>query len=158
MQKSVFFLTLLTVLTAASAAEIHIAEKIPYEDESRIEHKITSECTEIGSTLSESIVKHAAEKGLTVVRSAHPESQSQYAKVEISAAMSAGNAFIGHAKGISVYGVLYQDGKEVHKTTLSRNSMGGVFGGFKGSCSVLYRTANALGKDVAGWLVSQNKQ
>lgn len=158
MQKSVFFLAALTALSAASAAEIHIAEQIPYQDEGRIDYRITSECTKIGAIMSESIVKHATEKGLTVVRSTNPENHSRYAKIKIDSAMSAGNAFVGHAKGISVYNELFQNGNIVHKTTLSRNSTGGMFGGFKGSCSVLYRTANVLGKDIAGWLAAQSKQ
>jgi hypothetical protein len=35
--------------------------------------------------------------------------------------------------------------------------MGGAFGGFKGSCSVLGRTVKALGKDIAQWLVQPAK-
>ncbi len=32
--------------------------------------------------------------------------------------------------------------------------MGGLFAGFKGSCSVLGRTVKAIGKDIAEWLVN----
>lgn len=158
MQKIAFFLAAFTALSSASAAEIYIAEQIPYQDESRIDHRITSECTKIGTVMSESIVKHAAAQGVTVVRSAEPEKYDRYAKITIDSAMSSGNAFIGHAKGLSVYNELFQNGKVVHKTTMNRNSMGGMFGSFKSSCSVLYRTANVLGKDIAGWLAAQNKQ
>ena len=58
---------------------------------------------------------------------------------------------------MTVYGELFQNGHVIHKTTLNRNSMGGVFGGFKSSCSVLYHTANVLGKDIANWLNTQHK-
>ena len=33
-----------------------------------------------------------------------------------------------------------------------RNSSGGMGAGFKGSCDVLERSVNAIGKDVAAWL------
>jgi hypothetical protein len=56
-----------------------------------------------------------------------------------------------------VRGKLYQDGKEIGAFTGRRNSMGGAFGGFKGSCSVLGRTVKALGKDIAQWLVQPAK-
>jgi hypothetical protein len=32
--------------------------------------------------------------------------------------------------------------------------MGGAFAGFKGSCSVLGRTVEALGEDIGGWLAA----
>lgn len=158
MQKSVFFLTAFTALSSVSAAEIHIAEQIPYQDESRINHRITSECTDIGRILSESVVKHAAGHNITVIRSPNPENHNVYAKIEIDSAISAGTAMIGHWKGISLQSTLYRNGSEADRTTLKRNSTGGMFGGFKSSCSVLYRTANVLGKDIAGWLAAQSKQ
>jgi hypothetical protein len=37
-------------------------------------------------------------------------------------------------------------------TVLRRNSGGGMFGGFSGTCAILERVAGALGKDVAVWL------
>lgn len=159
MKKSILVLSALTALVpAVSAAEIHIAEKIPYEDEGRIDHRITSECSEIGSRISQAIEKYAQEKQLNIVRDGKTDTATAYADLKITSAMSAGNAFVGHAKGMSVYGELYQNGKLVHKTTFNRNSMGGMFGGFKGSCSVLYRTGNALGKDIANWLAAQSGQ
>jgi hypothetical protein len=43
----------------------------------------------------------------------------------------------------------------VAQTTLSRDSSGGFGGGYKGSCSVLRRCTNALGKDIAAWVKKQ---
>ncbi|OSI17388.1 hypothetical protein [Neisseria dumasiana] len=158
MHKSVLLCLLMGSAAAfASAADIHIAETVPYEDESRIDNRITSECTEIGSRLSQAVEKYARENQITVIRDGNTDPEVSYAKLHITSAMSAGNAFIGHAKGMSVYGELYRNGQPVHKTTFNRNSMGGMFGGFKGSCTVLYRTANALGKDIAAWLATQNR-
>lgn len=156
--KSILFLSLL-IPAWASAAEIHIAQSIPYEDESRIDHRITSECKEIGTTFSQSIEKFGTQKKLTIIRDPNGSDLSAnqtYAVITIDSAMSAGNAFAGHAKGLSARGELFKNGQSVHKTSFSRNSRGGFFGGFKSSCSVLNRTANALGKDVAGWLAEQN--
>lgn len=158
MNKNVLLGLLMSSAAAfASASEIHIAEKIPYEDEGRMDNRITSECTEIGTRLSQSIEKYGKDNGLVIVRDGSTDAGVSYAKLQITSAMSAGNAFIGHAKGMSVYGEFYRNGEPVHKTTFNRNSMGGMFGGFKGSCSVLYRTANTLGKDIAGWLAVQSR-
>ena len=35
--------------------------------------------------------------------------------------------------------------------------MGGMFGDFKGSCSVLNRTAKVLGMDIAKWVIQEQK-
>lgn len=158
MKNVLLCLVLGTAAAFASASEIHIAESIPYEDEGRIDNRITSECTEIGARMSQSIEKHGKSSGLIIVRDGNTATDATYAKLQITSAMSAGNAFIGHSKGMSVYGELYRNGELVHKTTFNRNSMGGMFGGFKGSCSVLYRTANVLGKDIAKWLGGQESR
>lgn len=73
-------------------------------------------------------------------------------QVEIVDAVSMGNAFIGHQKYARIEGTLYEDGRKVASFKGRRNSMGGAFAGYKGSCSVLGRTMKALGKDVADWL------
>ena len=159
MKKNVFlFITAPLAILPATAAEIHIAEQIPYKEGHNISPRITSQCTETGTILSESIAKHAAKKGITVIRSPNYESHSTYAKIEIDSATGIGSAMIGHWKGMALSGGFYQNGKESDKTTFKRHSTGGMFGGFKRSCSVFYRTANTLGKDVAGWLAAQSKR
>ena len=75
-----------------------------------------------------------------------------YVKVGITAAISEGNAFIGHRKMVGVLAILYINGVEVAKTTKTRDSMGGAFAGFKGSSAVLHRCCNTLGKDLAIWV------
>jgi hypothetical protein len=72
--------------------------------------------------------------------------------VHIKDASSRGNAFTGHHKSTLVVGKLYQDGELIGSFTGRRDSMGGMFAGYKGSCSVLGRTVKALGKDIAEWL------
>jgi hypothetical protein len=67
-------------------------------------------------------------------------------------AVSMGNAFLGHQKFTKVRGTLLQDGTKVASFKARRNSMGGAFAGFKGSCSVLGRTVEAMGEDIATWL------
>lgn len=67
-----------------------------------------------------------------------------------------GGAFSG-AKYMTVEGVLRDDGREVGSFTASRYSGGGVFGGYKGTCSIIGRCAKAIGKDIAGWLENPQK-
>jgi hypothetical protein len=76
-------------------------------------------------------------------------------EVEIISVVSAGNAFTGHRKQVAVRGRLLEGGKEIAIFNGTRSSMGGAFGGFKGSCSVLGRCLEALSKDMALWLKGQ---
>ncbi|MDO5074204.1 MAG: hypothetical protein Q4D63_07370 [Neisseria animaloris] len=159
MKKHTILLAAALAAASASATEIHIAHSIPYQDESRIDRRITSECTKIGEFMSESVAKNAAKQGITVVRTAEDLSgQHTYAKIEIDSAVSAGSAYIGHSKSISIYAELIENGEVVRKTSLMRHSGGGFMGGFKGSCAVLNRTANVLGKDIAKWLGGQESR
>ena len=72
--------------------------------------------------------------------------------VEISDAVSSGNAFIGHRKFVEVRGSLWEDGKKIGSFRGQRSSGGGAFAGYKSSCAVLGRCVKTLGKDIAGWL------
>jgi hypothetical protein len=47
---------------------------------------------------------------------------------------------------------LTQSGKVLQTTTLTRTSSGGFWGATMGTCQIMERIANTLGKDVAAWL------
>ena len=105
--------------------------------------------------MSKSLQETAAKSDITVVRDG--KKQGTYADIAITSAMSAGNAFIGHAKGMAVSATLYVDGKQVGKKTFTRNFSGGMFGAYKSSCAVLNRTSKVLGSDIAQWVVREQK-
>jgi hypothetical protein len=64
-----------------------------------------------------------------------------------------GGAWSG-AKHLAVEGTLWENGKVKGTFRAVRYSGGGMWGGYKGTCSILGRCAKAIGKDVAGWLES----
>ena len=72
--------------------------------------------------------------------------------VEITNAISGGNAFIGHRKSMTATAELFENGQSVDTATFTRNSGGGFGAGYKSSCSVLGRCTKALGNDFANWL------
>jgi len=75
-----------------------------------------------------------------------------YLDLIITNAVSEGNAFLGHRKLTQVKGILYKNGTRFASFRAQRHSGGGFFAGYKSSCSVLGRTAEVLGKDIAQWL------
>lgn len=136
----------------AQAAEFKVQKSVPYADDSIIAGNIKRECA-VDAQLAEALKRSAAASGNQVeLVDALDTASGQALKMEIFDAQSAGNAFIGHRKSVTVKGWLFKDGQQVAKFVARRNSGGGFAGGFKGSCSVLERTVNALGKDISGWL------
>lgn len=146
-------------IAAAQAADtVTVQSSTPYAHDALVAGAVRREC-KLPQELPAFIREYSKEDGTTVVLSpqASASSAGRVLTLEFVEVSSDGNAFIGHHKSTTVRGKLYQDGAEIGNFVGRRNSMGGAFGGFKGSCSVLGRTVKALGKDIAGWLVKPGK-
>jgi hypothetical protein len=143
---------LLLAMAEAQAGDFTVQAAVPYAQDAIIAGNIKRECR-IESQLPEALKRFAAQSGNRVDLVADPgQGPGQVLKMEIIDAQSSGNAWMGHHKSVTVKGWLYKDGQETAKFVARRNSGGGVGAGFKGSCDVLERTVNAIGKDIAGWL------
>ena len=153
--KAAFGAVLCVASIAAVASEpVKVPSSVPYADTGDVAGNIKREC-KINEQLSDYIVEYAKDNHVAVqtVATTDAAMPGRVLVVEISDAVSRGNAFIGHRKATSVRGALYEDGTKIGSFRGERDSMGGAFAGFKGSCSVLGRTVKALGRDIAVWLV-----
>ncbi|AWH17221.1 hypothetical protein C1922_07790 [Stenotrophomonas sp. ZAC14D2_NAIMI4_7] len=146
---------LATLVLPAAAAEIRVVQPVPFSESAIIAEAIKAECT-IGTTLAQSLAENAIRHGNTLVSGpvGADSGNGRSLKLELVEAQSAGNAFTGHFKSAAVRGVLFEDGRQIATVTARRVSRGGAFAGFKGSCTVLDRTVNAIGEDLAGWLAA----
>ena len=159
MRRMMVLIALATACTMAHAADpVAVQSKTPYSDDALIAGKIKRECT-IDTQLPAFVAEYGKSLGedIQLADSVTANAKGRVLVMKIIGARSQGNAFIGHHKSITISGKLYQDGTLVGSFDARRNSMGGAFAGFKGSCSVLGRDAKALGKDVAEWLVHPAK-
>lgn len=139
--------------SAAHADTITVPRPVPWAADAEIAGKIQRECT-LQTQLADFIQIYAQKQGQTIAF-ADKVDETTPGKVlilEIRDAVSEGNAFIGHHKSTSVRGRLIDNGQVIGSFRAKRNSMGGAFAGYKGSCSVLGRTVKALGEDIAQWL------
>jgi hypothetical protein len=136
-----------------SADAIKVQSVIPFKKGSMVALNIRQEC-KIDKQLPDYLVEYAEDYGVPVVQQPQvsDKTSGRALVLEITNAVSSGNAFIGHRKFTSVAGALYDNGNKQAAFTAARVSSGGFFGGFKGSCSVLGRTVKVLGKDIANWL------
>lgn len=145
----------ITMPAADAVKTVTIASIIPYKKGAPIATNIRQECT-INSQLSEFIQSYGKENHIGVARTPkiNTKEKGNVLFVEIVNAVSQGNAFLGHRKFTQVKGTLYTSGEKMAGFTAARFSGGGFFGAYKGSCSVLGRTVETLGKDIAGWLTN----
>lgn len=142
---------------AVYAADITINQTVKFHDEKVIQTNIKSECVNLGPKLVASTEAAVQKNGWSVIKKDEIDTTASGVslKLTIANAHSGGNAFIGHQKSVSIIAELFKDGKLVDTFTGNRSSSGGFAGGFKGSCAVLERCVNTLGKDVSAWLKKQ---
>ena len=149
------FLAIAMSASCMSFAEaIKVQSVIPYAESAKIPQKIRTECTKLGSQLAQFTQEFGKSFGVRIELTDKLDinEQGRVLHLEFTDAISKGNAFIGHQKSTAAHGILYQDGKKIAEFDVSRDSMGGMFAGYKGSCSVLGRTVKTMGKDIAQWL------
>lgn len=152
-------LTVLFVLAATPAAFaadiVTIQRHMGFNEDAEVPKAVLEEC-KLDGEMPRAVAESALNAGTTVnfAEKVDGTEPGRVLWMEIADVMSDGNGFIGHRKSITVKGKLYEDGKVVGSFKDRRSSMGGAFGGFKGSCSVLVRTANAIGEDIAHWLAA----
>lgn len=134
--------------------DVYLDDNIPYYDPLIIASNIKQECSSLGSALSNYIRTYSNDYNINIIQVEDPSAikSGLVLDLKIRSAVSAGNAWIGHKKQILIAAELLKNGKKLKDFTASRNSMGGFWGGFKGSCDVLDRTVNTLGSDTAVWL------
>ncbi len=142
----------------ACAETIQLARSIPYAEDAEIAGKILREC-KLQTQLAEFIKVFGTKHGhsIELVDAVDEASEGKVLVIEIRDAVSEGNAFLGHHKSTSARGKLLDNGVEIANFRVRRNSMGGAFAGYKGSCSVLGRTVKIMGEDIAKWLTAPSR-
>jgi hypothetical protein len=140
--------------TGASAQTVTMVRDVPFAEGAEIQRKVREECVQLRTQLADFTREFGREAGVQVelADTVSTDAPGRVLQLEITEAVSLGNPFIGHQKFTRVRGELFEDGQRIAGFKGTRTSMGGAFGGYKGSCSVLGRTVKALGKDIAFWL------
>lgn len=149
----------LAILFAASSSvsfanSVAVQSSIPYSADSKVAQNIRTECVKLNSQLAQFTRDYTKKSNVKVelVDNLDIQQKGRVLQIEIVDAVSMGNAFTGHHKYSAARGTLYENGQKVASFDARRQSMGGAFAGYKGSCAVLGRTAKAMGKDIANWL------
>lgn len=134
-----------------------VLKSIPFGENSVIDERVKTECKNLGNQLSSNIVENAPKFDIKMTQVLErPVSTGVFVDVYFVNIYTRGNAFIGHRKSTAIKADLYLNNKLLSSKSIARNSNGGFFGSFKSSCSVLERTVDALGSDIAKWLSTQD--
>jgi hypothetical protein len=158
-KSTAMYLAILASASTFSLAEpVAIQSNTPYAADAKVAQNIRTECTKLGSQLAEFTKQFSEKSGVDIALadSIDINQKGRVLQIELTDAVSMGNAFTGHQKATSARGTLYEDGKKIASFEARRQSMGGAFAGYKGSCSVLGRTVKAMGKDISLWLKQPN--
>ena len=73
-------------------------------------------------------------------------------RLQITHVLGVGGGAWSGPKAITVSAELLGNDGEIRRTKINRWSVGGMWGGFKGTCTILDRCAVSIGKDLARWV------
>lgn len=135
-----------------AAADVVLNPPIAYAKDAGVHEKIRSDC-HVEQLLEAAIAPYLA-KAKKVAGTTG--SGAAELKVEITHVMGVGGGAWTGPKAITVDATLSADGKVLRQGKVNRWTTGGMWGGFKGTCSILDRSAKAIGKDLARWIRDEN--
>lgn len=127
----------LVSLPLAAAAAVSIPEKIAYDKNAGVTDAVKKECA-----LDTKVPQY--------VKSAAGSSGKGTLEMRITNVLAPGGGAWSGPKAVTVAGTLRDGGKVVGTFTARRQTTRGGYG----TCQMLQRDAEAIGKDIAGWLKS----
>jgi hypothetical protein len=138
----------------SSAAEsVSVLRQVSFAESTMVRPEVKAEC-QLQTKLPGFVQEYARANGIEVVLVDALPKTGRVLDLQISDTGEGGNAWTGRVKTLTISGRLLENGKEVGSFRGRRSTSGGAFGGWKGNCAFFGRCAQALGKDVAGWLKS----
>jgi len=129
-----------------------VVSPVPFAEGSGANSDVQISCT-LDTRLPQ-FIESAAKRGVKVVISEDPgeDVEGKVLRIEFTHVLGTGGGAWSGAKSVTVQGELIENGEVIGSFTAARYSSGGAFGGFKGTCAILGRCIQSLGKDIAVWL------
>ncbi|MET0352024.1 MAG: hypothetical protein ABW067_19655 [Rhizobacter sp.] len=140
--------------TAATAAPVYLETPVTFAPGAGVVEKVREECKLEDMFVREASPFFAKANGGDATIAADADPQASRVRVQITHVLGVGGGAWSGPKSMSIEASLVENGKVTRSTKLTRSTTGGAFGGFKGTCTILERSAKALGKDVVGWVAN----
>jgi len=144
---------LLCAPALAANTQVLLETPVTYAPGAGVVDKVREEC-QIESMLATRVsdVLRRRNKGGDGKLAAGAEAgEAQVMRPQITHVLGVGGGAWTGPKAITVNAELIEGGKVARHVKLNRWSIGGFWGGFKGTCSILNRSAVALAKDLNRW-------
>lgn len=142
---------LLAAAPAAFAAPVYLETPVTYAPGANVVDKVRDECKIEDMFVREAAPAFAKNNGSGDGTATDAATQTPRVRVQISNVMGVGGGGWTGPKAISIYADLVENGKVTHQTRLTRATTGGAWAGLKGTCTILERSAVALGRDLVKW-------
>lgn len=151
--KTTALLGLCALATFASASDVVLETPVTYHPSAGVVDKVKEEC-KIEEMLASRVapVLKRRNKGEATVAAGADAGDATVLRLQITHVLGVGGGGWSGPKAITVNAELLERGKVVRQTRINRWSTGGMWGGFKGTCSILDRCAVAIGKDLGRWV------
>lgn len=152
--KNLLWIGLFAYGTAASAANTLLEVPITYHPQASVAPHVKAEC-KIEDKLSQQIGTMLAKLNRTgdgTVAAGVDTAGAALLRVQITHVLGVGGGAWSGPKAVTVDVDLLENGKVTRHTHINRWTTGGMWGGFKGTCSLLDRNIAAIAKDLQSWV------
>jgi hypothetical protein len=153
--KRLFLIGLCLSTTSAFAAPAVLLETpVTYAPDASVVDQVKNEC-HIEDMLTHhvgEVLRRINKTGDGTIASEVDAGDAEILRLQITHVLGVGGGAWSGPKATTVNADLIEGGKVVRHTQISRWSVGGIWGGFKGTCSILDRTTVVIAKDLSRWV------
>ena len=144
-----------STLALASGGNTLLEVPVTYHPDAAVVAKVKEEC-QIENMLSSRVGPVLAKLNKTgdgTIATGTDTAGANLLRLQITHILGIGGGALTGPKAITVnVDLLDPSGKVIRHTKINRWSVGGMFGIFRGTCSILDRSAAAIGKDLRRWV------
>lgn len=133
---------------AAGAESVRVLRTIPFAEGSSTPQKVKDQC-ELQTKVTRFLADYASDVELV---DGELGKKGRVLELTITDVQATGGGAFSGPKRMTVKGVLLENGTKIGSFVATRFSGGGAFGFAKGTCAIVGRCAQAIGKDIADWL------
>ncbi|KVD83927.1 hypothetical protein WS63_26385 [Burkholderia stagnalis] len=144
----------LSASSAFAANPVLLETPVTYAPDASVIKQVRDEC-HIEDLLTHrvgDVLRRNNRKGNGLLASEADAADATTLRLQIMNVFGVGGGAWSGPKALTVSADLLEGGKVVRHTTVKRWSIGGIWGGFKGTCSILDRTAIFISKDLGRWV------
>lgn len=144
----------LSTTSAFAAGQVLLETPVTYAPDASVVDQVKNECH-----IEDMLAHHVGDALRRINRTGDGTTASQtdvgdakILRLQVTHVLGVGGGAWSGPKATTVTADLLENGNVVRHTKINRWSVGGVWGAFKGTCSILDRTTIVISKDLSRWV------